>query len=285
VKDELETLRPGLCRLYDRMAVCFHLSYWIGDIVLLYGIPSRFWKRVNRPEHPYYRHRLFVKHGGELSRASKRYLVRRAWRKWVIAIPLIHFAQLLWLFLRGGLAERKHKHELAELCKKANAEIWGIEERLLDARLTTQVAFGNVGVAKTSVGRMTQQGAIGYGGVENYGDEFVVVAKSWNVPLLLHELIKGTAELVCLHGLNQLDAETYHLVTDEADQIEYETSMLQAGAEMWRKFLAVLSPGRPLAEVLMHVARLEPLDLERLMLDVIEHPDAAQRRLATLGED
>ena len=136
---------------------------------------------------------------------------------------------------------------------------------------------------RTRVGRFVQAAAIGYGGVERRGGRFHVVAKSWNWPTVLHELVKGTAELVCLHGLNGLDDRMYAQVTDEADQIEYETWLLQAGPEMWRRFLAVLPHDRELAEMLMHVARLEPAALEELMLNILEEPDRARRRLRGLG--
>ena len=52
---------------------------------------------------------------------------------------------------------------------------------------------------------------------------------------------------------------------------------------MWRKFLAVLPDDRGLAEMLMHVARLAPAELEGLMLCIIEEPDRARRHLRSLG--
>ncbi len=283
VKDELEAIRPGLTRLYDRLAVSGHLSYWIGDGPMLYGLPSRFWRRTHLPAHPFHRHPLLAKYGGELSREAKRHLVARAWTKWVVTIPVIHYPQLLWLLARVSLTERGHVPQLAQLAKRATSMIWNIDEERLEAEFTTDVAFGHLPTPKTAVGRLTQNAAIGYGGVERRGEQFKVIAKAWNWPLVVHELTKGAAELVCLHGLSTLDDEMYDIVTDEADQIEYEVWMLQAGPEMWRRLLAVLPTGRPLPEVLMHIARLEPQPLERLMLAVIEDPARARRLLTKLG--
>ena len=276
VRNELEAIRPGLTRLYDRMAISFHLNYWIGDILLVYGLPSWFWRRTHRDRHPFHQHRLLARHGGELSRASKSYLLARGWKKWVIGIPIIHYVQMLLLFWRAARAERRHKRQLAELAKKTTSLIFGIDEDRLKAKLTTNVAFGHLSTPKTRVGRLTQLAAIGYGGVERRDGQFKVVAKSWNWPLVVHELAKGTAELICLHGLNTLDDETYKTVTDEADQIEYETWLLQAGAEIWRKLLSSLPGDRSLAEMLMHIARLDPEPLERLMLTVANDPEKAR---------
>jgi hypothetical protein len=277
VREELEALRPGLTRLYDRAAVCFHLNYWIGDIVFLYGFSWWFWRRTNRRRHPFHRHRLLATRGRELSRASKRYLLRRGWKKWAIGIPVIQWFQMCYLLLRMALVERRHRPQLAELAKRATSLIWGIDENRLDARWTTDVAFGHLNTPKTAVGRLTQGGAIGYGGVERRNGRFHVLARSWNFPLVAHELTKGVAELVCLHGLNTLDDRTYEAATEEADQIEYETWLMQAGSEMWRRFLAAIPADRSLAETLMHVARLDPRSLERLMLAVVDDPATASK--------
>jgi hypothetical protein len=284
VKDSLDAIQPGLTRLYDRCAVSFHLNYFIGDIPLIYGLPSRFWRRTYCADHPFHRHRLLAERGRLLWRASKRFLLRRGWPRGVVGIPGFHYPQEMKLFLQVYRIERQYKRRLAELAKQATAEVWGIDEDRLDAELTTNVAFGNLRTPKTKIGQMTRRAAIGYGGVELRRDQFTVVAKSWNFPLVVHELSKGTAELVCLHGLNRLDDATYEAATAEADQLEYETWLLQAGPEMWRRFLAAIPQGRPLPEMLMHVARLAPERLENLMFAVIDDTPRAQTLLASLGK-
>jgi hypothetical protein len=284
VRDELEAIRPGLTALYDKLVISLHLNYWIGDIVLIYGFPWRFWRRTRRPSHPFHRHRLLATHGRELSRASKRYVTTRGWAKGVIGIPILHYVQFMVLLMRTLWAERRHKFELAQLAKRATNLIWGIDEDRLIAAVTRDMSMQNVRQPKTFVGKLTRMAAVGWGGVQHRGGQLKVVAKSITWPLLSHELTKGVAELICLHGLNTLDDTCYAQVMDEADHIEYETWMLQAGGEAWRRLLAALPHDRPMPEMLMHIARLKPDDLERLMLAVISDPARARSELAALGE-
>ena len=82
-------------------------------------------------------------------------------------------------------------------------------------------------------------------------------------------------ELICLHGLCHLSDEVYEAVIEEADRLEYEAWLLQAGPEMWRRFIAATPRDVSLAETVMHVARLDPLALESLMFTVIEEPNRA----------
>ena len=78
-------------------------------------------------------------------------------------------------------------------------------------------------------------------------------------------------------------------MTGEADRIEHEIWMIQAGGELWRKFLAAIpdnaSGESPLAETLMRVAQLDPQPLEQLMLDLVEHPLTARATLADMFDE
>ncbi len=58
--------------------------------------------------------------------------------------------------------------------------------------------------------------------------------------------------------------------------------MIQAGSEMWRRFLAAIPDNKSLPETLMHVARLDPLPLEELMMLVVEDSALAKARLEEL---
>lgn len=282
VRDELEAIRPGLTALYDRWVLSSYLNYWIGDVGLLFGMPWRYWRKIHRPSHPFHRHPFLVRHGAELSRASKRYVVERCAAKGVRSLPVVHYFQLVGLYVRVHLAEQGHEPQLIALAKRAASLIWDIDESRLEAELTlgNPIEFGNVPAPKSWAGRVARRSAVGYGGVERRENQFVVVAKARNWPLVLHELIKGTAELVGLHGLNRLDDETYMCVIEETDRIEHEFGMLLAGAELWRRLLAVVPQGRPLAETLMHIARMEPAPLERLMFAVVGDAERAKRLLA-----
>ena len=240
VKNELETVRRGLTKLYDKAAISLSLCYFIGDIPICFGLPSRFWGNTHKASHLYHRHTLLAAHGRELWLASKSHLFKRGWKKWVVCIPVLHYIQLIWLFIVMSWRERGRKPYLAHLAIDANSQMWGISSDRLEAEMTTNVAFGNLREPKTVLGRMLRAGVIGYGGVERRSGKFTVISKAWNWPLVSHELTKGIAELVCLHGLNSLDDSTYFSITDEADQIEYEVWMMQAGGEMWRRFLSVI---------------------------------------------
>jgi hypothetical protein len=171
---------------------------------------------------------------------------------------------------------------LEELAIQAATEIWGISKDRLIAQLTMQVEFGHVREPRTAGGRAYRHAAAGWGGVQRMRDRFYVVARAWSWTLLVHELVKGTTELICLHGLNELDDDTYEIVMREADRIDYEIWMLQAGGELWRRLLSVLPKDVPLAECIMHIARLDPIPLEMLMMDVVEDPQSARGALAVL---
>ncbi len=282
VKDELDAIDSDLVELYDKVAVSGFLANWYGDLVLLCGRPKRFWRRTHRRGHPFARHALLATHGGTLAEASRRHAVARAHEKGAATTPGMHYLQLVRLVIQVFQIEADHTDTLEELAKQVTSSVWGIDQTRLEAELTTQVQVGPMRTPTTLVGKAIQAAAAGYSTVIRSGDRFTVTAKAWNWPLLTHELVKGTAELVCLHGLNTLDRETYDQVMEAADRIEYETWHMQAGAELWRRLLAVLPSDRPLAEVLMLLARLEPDELEQAMLTVIERPAAARTLLVAL---
>ncbi len=279
VKDELDELNPRFIPQYDKLAVSVALASWVGDLVIVCGRPSRFWNRVKHPGHPFCNCPLLVKQGAELATAAKSFAMARAKEKGVSRVPGIYSLQLVGMLLSTLELERAHKPRLAELAKRATSMIWGIDEERLDARLTFEVEFGNIRPPATLVGKMIRASAAGFGGVELRDSKLIVVARAWLWPLLSHELVKGTAELVGLHGLNTLDRQTYLDFTESADRIEHETWLMQAGAELWRRFLAALPEGRTLAETLMTVAQLCPRDVQTVMMAVVEDPNRARRLL------
>ncbi|TWT81070.1 hypothetical protein CA13_25170 [Planctomycetes bacterium CA13] len=282
VRDELERIRPGLTELYDRFAISGQLNYCIGDNALFFGRPNRWWGLSESSQKPLRNHRLLDKYGNQLVIEETAHLRTLAKTKNVIGVPFLHWLQFMPMVFQVLRVEKGHEHELTELAIKTVSEIWDIPQARLDGSLTRETAFGNLHTPKTALGRIARNGVLGYGGVELRGDRFFVVAKAWVYPLLVHELVKGTVELICLHGLNELDDATYDAVTREADQLEYEAWLLQAGPAMWRKFIAVTPRDISLAHTIMHVARLNPKPLEELMMQVIESPDHARDNLAEL---
>jgi hypothetical protein len=96
------------------------------------------------------------------------------------------------------------------------------------------------------------------------------------------ELVKGTAELICMHGLSDLSEDTYLRVVEAADRIEFEPWMLQTGGEIWRRLLAVIPDRLPPAEVLMRMSRLSANSLQSLVQSVIDRPEWAKELLEGL---
>jgi len=284
VRDELDALHPKLVRLYDQYALINLLQYWRFEGVLLLGWPPRFWRRAaSKTSHPFFGHPLLSRHGGMLSAAAKQRAIKRAREKGLTRLPMLFGLQASYVMGRLGLIESRHQGELIALAKKATAMVWRVPIDRLDAELTTQVAFGKLSRPRTLRGKILRGCSVGYGGVLRRPNGLAVVARGTNWYLVAKELVKGTAELICLHGLNHLSEETYLQVMHEADQLEFEPWMLQSGGELWRRLLAVLPEGRPLADVLMHLARLPARSLETLMLAVIEQPEWARELLAGLG--
>jgi hypothetical protein len=128
-------------------------------------------------------------------------------------------------------------------------------------------------------GAMFRAGIVGYGGVVQTDDGLRVVGKGTNWQLLCKELVKGTAELVCLHGLNQLDDDTYQRVLKVTDHLDLEPWMLQSGGEFWRRILPAFPDGQSLSITLMHLAQMPPGTLESMVAEMIEHPDSAKSQL------
>src|SRR5262245_6114132 len=284
VRDELDAIDPALIPLYDQYALINLLQYWHLDAILLLGWPPRFWRRAaSNPKHPFFNHPVLSRHGGALAAAARQRGIERCKEKgfW----PLRFFFSLKAAHVVESLRRREagHSDALIALAKKAVTQVWGISPGQLEAALTTQVAFGHLSRPRALAGWVMRWCAVGYGGVLRQDDSLVVVARGTNWQLVAKELVKGTAELICLHGLNRLSDETYRQVIEAADGPHFEPWMLQTGGELWRRLLAVLPPGRPLAEVLMHLARLPARSLETLMLAVIEQPPWACELLTGLG--
>lgn len=283
VSDELHEIHPRLVRLYDRIAVAVLLNYWHGDMVLITGRSGRFWRRIRRPDHPFARHPLLVEHGPELAAATRRAAEQRAWSKQIVALPGVSCAHSLGLLAQTLYHERRHKRRLEGLARRATSEIWGIPPDRLKAELTRPAPYGNFLQRRTVASAMIQSAAVGFSSVVREGSRLRVAAQAIIWPLLVHELVKGTAELVCLHGLNGLDDETYVSVVRQADKLEEEGWLMQAGAELWRRLLAVLPAGASLPRTLMNVALLPPHALDDVMRTVAADPMAARSLIGSLA--
>jgi len=276
VRDNINLLDPELIRLYDSMNACNNLGYWKGLIAIFIGRPMKFWNTLNRPNNLFYYHRFMRRHGAALARESRKDALQRCKDKGVPQSGLHNEACMYHLFKTVFAVEARHRYMLEELGKKVCSEIFAIGEEKLDATLTMSPAWGTVREPTTRRGRLMMHAMVGWGGVmRGRGGRLKVCAKAVTWPLLVHELVKGTMELICLHGLNDLPDGHYETVMDHTEHVEYEIPMIQVGPEIYRRFLKVLPREIPIAQCVMKVSQMEPIELEEFMFEMIESPDRA----------
>ncbi|MGI8908598.1 MAG: hypothetical protein ACR2IE_19150 [Candidatus Sumerlaeaceae bacterium] len=284
VTDELNALHPALLKLYDQFALGAFLTSWIGVNALIHGKPDRFWKRIHDAEHPFSNHPLLRRHGPALADAARDHVEARARQKGVTLTPGLFSLQVMRNYSRIASLEKPRITRLEEIAKHATRTIWGIDIGRLDANITRDIAFGMLRKPDTVQAQLLRSSAVGYGGVLKSPGGFRVVARGVVWPLLSHELVKAVMELICLHGLNRLERSIYLRVLAAADKIEFEPWMIQAGSELWRRFLAVHPADAHLATTVMHIARLPPPELETLMFAIVEDAERAKGMIERLGQ-
>jgi hypothetical protein len=283
VRDDLNALDEDLVDLYDRVVISGYVSYWIGDMVMINGRTRKFWKRLARSNHPFQKHTVMVKHGAELSEASWRHASKRAEEKEVSITPGVQTLQSHRWFLECVEKESPIKGQLTDLAVKAVRQMWLTSAKVYDAEITMSPEFGQIREPETWRGRLLRSCGAGWSAIMPKDGKLKVVAKAIFWPLLAHELVKGTAELVCLHGLNKLDNETYTEVIKATDHIEYEVWMMQIGAELYRRWLSAKPNDICMADCLMHIAMQPPKKVEAIMLAVLEEPEAATAMMSRLA--
>jgi hypothetical protein len=284
IGDELDALNPRLLRLYDQYALINLLQYWHADAALILGWPTKFWKRSQTSRsHPFFKHPLLPKFGGMLAAAGRQRALERCKEKGLTRLPVLFAFQAYFLINRLRFLESRFKPQLIQLARRSASTIWGIPTDRLAAFYGKPARFGTPIRIRNVRAAIMISAMCGLGGVVQHGNQLQVVGAGTNWQLITKELVKGTADLICLHGLNTLDDETYRIVMDTADRIEYEPWMLQTGGELWRRLLTVIPQSPPIAQILMQLARLPPNSLHTLIEAVIEKPDFAREILATLG--
>jgi hypothetical protein len=286
VRDELNALDARLLSGYDQFALLLLLQYWRGVSVLMVGWPPRFWKRAaSDPHHPFFHHPLLAKYGGMLAEAAKQRALERCTTKRVSALPFLFSFKVVSLLTRLRTLESPHRLKLLQLATKTASTVWGIPEERLEAELSAQrVLPADHFAGENFQAQVLRSCVIGYGSVARRRDELIVTAKGVTWQLLTKELVKGTAELICLHGLRELDDGMYQHVIKAADRIDFEPWMLQSGGELWRRLLLALPNDCPVAEVLMNLARLPPTSLHSVLAKVIEQAVESRDLLASLAE-
>ncbi len=284
VRDELNDLNPKLLHFYDQYALINLLQYWQVEATLLIGSPKRFWRNAaTKPNHPFYGHPLLARYGGMLAEFSRQRGLERCEEKGFTRLPIAFSFQTIFVVQNLRALEAPLRIKLSELAKRTASMVWGIPRERLDGLLVPRVVVPtDLPPARTAGGSAFRAGIVGLGSVARRNNRLIVVARATNWQLLSKELVKGTAELICLHGLNRLSDDIYERVIDFADRLDFEPWMLQSGGELWRRLLAALPDDQPIARVLMHLARLPPGILESVMAEVIEESASAASRLAKL---
>lgn len=274
VRDELTAIEPRLVRLYDQYALINLLQYWQFEVAILMGSPARFWREAQRKQtHPFFGHPLLAKYGGMFAETSRQRALERCKEKGMTRLPIAFSFQTLFVVERLRRLEAPHRQRLVELAKRTASMVWGVPAEQLDGELSAQIVPPKGTLpTRTARGAIFRACIVGYGGVVQKGTELIVASRATNWQLLAKELVKGTAELICLHGLNQLDDETYRRVLRVADQLDLEPWMLQSGGELWRRLLASFPTDRPIAKVMMDLARLPGGSLESVIATMIEQP-------------
>jgi hypothetical protein len=274
VRDELNALDPGLLPYYDQYALINLLQYWHPHTRSLFGQPTQFWQEAAvKPDHPFYDHPLLSRYGGMLAETGKQRGFAR-WREKGFP-PVIRIMDVV---NNLKTLEAPHRPRLVELAKGTASTVWGIPRERLHGELTDKIVLDdNMLPAQSKVGKAFRACIVGFGCVTQNDDDLVVTGKGTNWQLVAKELVKGTAELICLHGLAQLDDDMYRRIIEVTDQLDLEPWMLQSGGELWRRLLASFPDDVPLAEVLMRLARLPAGTLESILAEVIEKPEGTAR--------
>jgi hypothetical protein len=279
VKDELNALDPRLLPYYDQYALINLMQYWQPKVSILSCGPAQFWRQTaTDPKNPFFGHPLLSKFGGRLAEAGRQRAYARCYEKGFSCLPVAFRHQVLQVVVGLRRLETPHRLRLHQLARETASTVWGIPQERLEADLTRKIVLTpDKLVARNERGDRFRKCIVGYGEVTRRGDDLIVTGKGTNWQLVAKELVKGTAELICLHGLNELDDDTYQQVINVTDHLDLEPWMLQSGGELWRMLLTSFPDGAPIARVLMHLARLPAGTLESVITTALEQPEAAAR--------
>jgi len=286
VQDELNAFDKKLLQCYDEFALMVLLQYWRGLSVLVIGRPQRFWNRaLSDRAHPFFGHPLLSTCGGMLAEASKQHALNRCREKRYSMLPFVFSFRALAMVRRIRALEASFRAELLELAKQTATVVWGIPGERFDVELSREMPIPADQFRADNFQASHLRGCvIGYSHVVRKENRLVVSAKGITWQMVAKELVKGTAELICLHGLSSLPDRTYQRVIDTADRLELEPWLLQSGGELWRRLLVALPKECSPARALMHLALLPAEELHFVLERVIHNADDARGHLARLTE-
>ena len=274
-KQELDAIEPLLFLVYDEMLMRSRLGYWLGGIPALMGNPNKFWWKIRQDGHEFGFHPFLVKHGFKIAQQTKRDVFERCRLAGIAIDGLFNEMHGYQVYADVIEAESTHLEPLEELAKDVCCEMYGIGRDLLDGKLTQTPHFGNVREPESDAGRELLKVMIGWSAVERHGDKLNVRATATFWPMLVHELIKGSVELICLHGMNSVSESDFAIALEHTDHVEFEIPMLQIGGTIFKQFLLARPREIALAETIMYVSKFEPEVLEQFMFHLFESPNQA----------
>ena len=275
VSEQLQAINPMLESTYDDMMLLSELSYWTGGLPSIMGHPVKFWWRMQQDGHEFSFHPFLRSHGLRIAQETQRDVFQRC-REAGVGVNSSNNERLgVKYFERSIAMERSHLEALEELAKDVCCQVYEIERDLLEGKLTLVPRFGTIRDPVTIEGQTILQFMMGWSAVVRREGGLKVKATATFWPLLVHELIKGTVELICLHGMNDVSESEYAIALERTDHIEYEIPMLQIGGPIFLRFLMARPREIALAESIMHVSKLEPLELEQFMFHLYDSPNRA----------
>ncbi|MEM9345356.1 MAG: hypothetical protein AAGB26_01940 [Planctomycetota bacterium] len=283
VEEELAFLGPDVLERYKTIAAALYMAQYSSDFAWMFGGQNCFWRRIHRPDHPYRYFPFLRKHGLTLCKSGKRYAMQRARQAGIRTWPVWRNIYLNWLVIGMGKMHKDIREDLQVLARRSASRTWGIEVDRLSVEITPECETHLPINTRSWRGKLIKLAAVGWSNVERLPDGRLGVNASaicW--PLLIHELSKGIAELICLRGLNTLDELSYEKVIQKTDIIENELSMLKAGPDLYRRLLGVIEPPHTPAQALMHLSQLPPVDLEQFVFALVEDAPKARRLLGDL---
>lgn len=275
VEEALNALAPELFPLYTEMMTRIRLGYWVGGIPSIMGSPIRFWLQLGDEEHEFSYHPFFLNYGHKLATESRVEAFERCKKGGLSTHALMNELRGLELYQEALTIELPHQVGLVKLAKDICCQLYGIDRTLLLGKLTPTPLFGKVRPPETLAGEVLMECMIGWSAVVRSKGRLKVRAAATIWPLLVHEFVKGTMELICLHGLNTLEEEDYQVVLDRTDHVEFEIPMLQIGGAVFRRLLDARPREVPLAQCVVCVSKMDSLEIDRLFGLLIDSPNRA----------
>lgn len=127
--------------------------------------------------------------------------------------------------------------------------------------------------------------AVGSSRVDYSGGKPKVIAKGLIFPFLVHELFKGTAELLSHYGLENMPQDTAKKVIKKADDIRHEPYLAMTGPALWRKILKIKPAEFTLAQIMKSFSKMEPKTLHNFLSKVWEADFEEEEELNKLKKE